>query len=574
MKNKLLLLLVGAFIVSLSACATVTPPESIQDHQFGHWDLYKDAEGGIVYYGDDDMPLTPEESGSRYSAASGFVENVSFVSKCMDRNVDGQCTYSGIAMMDATGHLLNRFGEYNYPEIEISETEDGAIHYVSLAGTVERFPMWHGYSPNALLTKETIFSDDRLMIEQGGLYGFVDRTGRAIIAPRFMAAENFKNGEARVFSDQGFGHIDLFGKFYPDKEACIVAYDDMFKRINIGGSIVNYSKDLRADSSLYISESLKTAHSQRPDADQICIGGKWGLVNFENKVIVPPEFDKIEKDVDSQMIWVSDSDRNVIGIYSVDGTEILAPKYPAAILGEYFYIVKNAEGKFAVFNTKGKPVTEFEYDAWLSKTRESSHGEYLLSESVVLKKGMNWGVLAADGHVIVPFEYEELTAESEELIGYRKGKRWGVIDTSNREILSPIYGSVGLFEDGRATAELAGDQIYIYRDDGTRNAWLEKARLERDRNREAEIQAEVEERARKDALEAEKLEEQKRQNKLIAESEIQRLEKEILTIRNRLDVIEPRYNATKSPEILNEINTLRAQIADLEDRIQRFRSLE
>ena len=472
MKNKSLILLAGILIGSLSACVTVAPPEKIQDPEIGYWDLYnKEAGGGIVYYGNDDMAMTPEESDSRYTAASGFVENVAFVAKCMDTNAEGRCNYSGIAMMDATGHLLNKFGEYNYPEIVISETEDGVINYVSLAGTVENFPMWYVHSENALVSRPKVFTEDRLLIEQGGLYGFVDRTGRAIIAPRFMAADNFKNGEARVFSDQGFGHIDLYGKFTPDTEACIVAYDDMFKRINIGGTIVNYAKDLRADSGLYISESLKLAHSQRPDADQICVGGKWGLVNFENKTVVPPEFDKIEKDIDSNLIWASDAERNIIAIYKLDGTEILPPNYPAAILGDYFYIVKNADGKFALFSTEGKPVTEFGYDAWLSKTRESSHGDYLLSENLVLKKEDKWGAIAPDGHVIVPFEYEELTAESEGLIGFRKGKRWGVIDTSNKEILSPIYGSVGLFEDGRATAELAGDQIYIYRDDGIRNAY-------------------------------------------------------------------------------------------------------
>ena len=65
MKNKSLILLAGILIGSLSACVTVAPPEKIQDPEIGYWDLYnKEAGGGIVYYGNDDMAMTPEESDS------------------------------------------------------------------------------------------------------------------------------------------------------------------------------------------------------------------------------------------------------------------------------------------------------------------------------------------------------------------------------------------------------------------------------------------------------------------------------------------------------------------------------
>ncbi len=567
MKKFALILLAGML---LSGCATTT--DIYTDADIGSWSFYGGEEdySGVVYLGEDDMALTPQDYEHRYFASSGFVDNVAFISKCLEYKSDGNCKVMDIAMMDATGHLLNRFGEYNYPELKVIEDYPPYIAFVDLAGTQEQFPTWKRRETTQMPVREKVFSDDRLLIEQSGLYGFVDRTGRAVIAPRFMAAENFRNAEARVFSDQGFGIIDIYGKFTADKYACITPYNASFFKVNIGGQIVNYSADIRSQNALYVSDSLKLAHEQRPDAADICTGGKWGLADPSMNIIIPPEFDEIVTIDSLNLLWVHDYEKNISGYYTMQGELVLKPENPVAHLGEYFSIVQNSEGKYALYDPKGNRITEFEYDNFMSKSVETGVGLYLLSEYAIMSKDGKWGVLQNTGEVTVPFEYDELTSESEGLIAFRRNKRWGVIDTKNNEIMSPIYTSVGMFEDGRATAVLAGDQIYIYRDDNARNAWHEKERLERERNEAADRQAQMESRMRQEAIEQERLNEERRQRRIISESEILRLQKEINAIDERLNDLMPAYDSTRQDSLRREIEKLQNDRTELENRIQQL----
>jgi hypothetical protein len=47
----------------------------------------------------------------------------------------------------------------------------------------------------------------------GGKWGYIDRTGKYIIKPRFDKADPFSNGLARVELDDTWGYINKTGKF-------------------------------------------------------------------------------------------------------------------------------------------------------------------------------------------------------------------------------------------------------------------------------------------------------------------------------------------------------------------------
>lgn len=564
-KNRILFSLLA--VSFLSGCASA---ELFHDPMHGVWAYYGNAEAsqGFVYMDRSEKALTPQDKEKRYFATSGFIEDVAIIAKCLERNEDGVCQDASLAMMDVDGNLLNKFGEYNYPELIVTEKYPAAVMYVDLSNIRAMFPLWDGRADlGAEKTINKLFHDERLLVEQNGLFGYVDKSGRPVIAPHFLAAENFHDGQALVITDAGIGTIDVYGQFTPADYACIASYDDTLRRINVGGRLVNYALDLRTQQNIYISESLKTAHEQRPDAAQICIEGKWGLIDAQNKIIVPPEYDELVNEESTDYIWVKKTTENVVGFYDHQGNQIVKPEFPLVYLGEYFFIAQNADGKYAILDKNGSRSTEFVFDTYLSKGRPDNIGFYLQSESAVLAKEGLWGAVRPNGTVNIPFEYEELTAESEGLIGFKKGKRWGVLDDNNTIMHSPIYGLVGLFEDGRAKADLAGDEIFIYRDDNARNAWLEKSRLEESRAAEAERLAAEEARQQQLAIEQERLEEQRKQTKLMAASEIDRLQKEAQAIANRIEVLEPQYEATKSETMRLDLNRLRSEKATIEEQI-------
>lgn len=555
---KRLVFLVCLLVASLTGCVSA---ELFGDPKTGVWAYYGNEEvsKGVVYR-DGDVALTPSEEGSQYYATSGTVDGVIFVAVCTSRNEAGVCTGTKIAMMDEEGNLMNDFGEYEYPQLVVDVTYPASIMYVDRSGTRGKFPMWAWRGDLFTTTRiDQVFADDRLLVVQNGLYGFLDRSGKPIIAPRFHAVGNFSNGKAFAISDQGIGTVDIYGQFAPDPYACVSYYNEQYKRINKGGQLVNYKLDLRTPNEFYISDIYKEVVDMRPDSSQVCIGGKWGLMDMNDNVIVPPEFDEIIIEEGSSKLWARNNSTNRVAYYNNDGTQVIGPEYSTIILGDSYSLVQNDEGKYALLNKDGKRITKFEYDAYQSKGDSTNVSFYLKSEYAVLSKDGKWGVLKPNGEVAVPFEYEAMTAESEGLIGFKRGKRWGVVDINNKETHSPIYGSVGLFEDGRASATLAGDEIYIYSDDNARNAWHEKYYLEQVRVKDEDRANEVEQRNMTIRMQ-ERLESEMRKTEAIRRAEIERLNSEIDALKNVLDAQLKLYEINKDEAVLREIENLQSAI--------------
>lgn len=70
-------------------------------------------------------------------------------------------------------------------------------------------------------------SDGLILIRQKGLYGFADCHDRIVIEPRFLWADDFREGRAEVKCASGFGVIDKRGEFVLNPCFDSVEWDDM-----------------------------------------------------------------------------------------------------------------------------------------------------------------------------------------------------------------------------------------------------------------------------------------------------------------------------------------------------------
>ncbi len=75
--------------------------------------------------------------------------------------------------------------------------------------------------------------DERILICQDGLYGYLDCTGEVVIEPRFLWADDFREGRAEVELHNGFGLIDKMGKFIVEARYDGIDYDDMQGTIRV-----------------------------------------------------------------------------------------------------------------------------------------------------------------------------------------------------------------------------------------------------------------------------------------------------------------------------------------------------
>lgn len=163
---------------------------------------YIDKKGNFVlkgnYFYEFSNGLASDISCSKYFDKTGKV--IVDIGNLGDSSIDGVCSYfnDGLLLIQLHNHY---FGYVN---------KKGELVIKTNARTNE------DYSPLALT-----FSDGLAYIELNNKWGFIDKTGKVVIKPRFIRNFDgsifedmkFKNGLARVKEKGKYGYIDKTGKF-------------------------------------------------------------------------------------------------------------------------------------------------------------------------------------------------------------------------------------------------------------------------------------------------------------------------------------------------------------------------
>lgn len=151
--------------------------------------------------------------------------------------------------------------------------------------------------------------------------------------------------------------------------------------------------------------------------------GKKGGVNLNNQVVIPFEYEILEK-------------------------TYYNPKEDESIESVLIYGKKN--GKYAILDRNNKAKGDFEYDSiYFSKNR---YGDLRAQ-----KKG-KWGIVDGNNRVLLPFEYDELGEVcTKGYVKVKKNGKWGILDKDYRVAVSlkyddfPGFGK-GFEEDGAMSA--------------------------------------------------------------------------------------------------------------------------
>jgi hypothetical protein len=158
-------------------------------------------------------------------------------------------------------------------------------------------------------------SDDKstgglLLITQDGKYGYIDRTGKEVIAPRFDYAMNFSDGTARVQVGDKWTYInekgELLGKKFDkpfrfqDKEydfaEGMAAYriggkekrtPDGYHTVVVGGRYGYIDKS----GAIVIQVSFDGAGSFCEGLAAVKTGDKWGYIDKQGRTAIRPQFD-------------------------------------------------------------------------------------------------------------------------------------------------------------------------------------------------------------------------------------------------------------------------------------------
>jgi hypothetical protein len=314
-------------------------------------------------------------------------------------------------------------------------------------------------------------------IRKGDNFGFIDASGKVVIAPRFQNDQFLQHHEGAVdFSDwvpikqnKRWGFIDAAGRLTLEPQFL---------------ALLPFSENLAA----FSSEELGRSYG---------IGTyKWGYIDRKGKVVIEPRYGSAgEFDKGVAIVNLPDADGN-FSEYAAENAlinrrgAIVCRGYDSIYPGVAGLFVAERNGKWGYLNKLGKVAIPFKFDdaspfregracvtkgnkrgvidskgALLFRCRASaeqpSYGPAYRDHLSSFAQGMlldvvkgKCGFLNRDGKVVVDYLYDDATAFSEGLAAVKIGKKWGYINKRGKVTIEPQFEEPSEFREGLAHAKV------------------------------------------------------------------------------------------------------------------------
>lgn len=257
--------------------------------------------------------------------------------------------------------------------------------------------------------------------EQGGKYGYIDKSNQVKIPPIYKVAGEFNEGLASVSKngwDNGFGYIDKLGR-------------------EVIPPIYQYAQDF--------SEGLAAVKKD----------WYYGFIDRTGKVIIPFIYDEVRPFASglapvTKTNWTRDW-----GYIDKTGKSVTSFQYNSASSFREGLARVERNGKCGFIDNTGREVIPVKYE---------SANEFVEGLAAVKVNG-KYGFIDKTDRMVIASVYESATVFSDGLAPVKKDGKYGFIDKSGRVIIPFIYDEAAYFEKGATTLgiKLKGEYIWIDR---------------------------------------------------------------------------------------------------------------
>lgn len=321
-------------------------------------------------------------------------------------------------------------------------------------------------------------------IRENEKWGYIDSTGKKIIACRFESAENFSDDLAEVSEDglSGFANKDgyiVIPCLYQEVEDMHEGYsiakkNEKFGMINRSGAevipfeydnISTFSEGLamvvQNDSvGFYDTKGRLSIPMQFKDATDFNEGmsavaiddSKWGYINLKGQMVIPPVFETAAA-FQHGLAIVSISGK--VGIINTKGDTVIPLEYEKIVIcsNDLIMLVKNKLVGFS--NAEGKITIPLVYDY------SENMWNKIDSNFIKVGKRNKFGLIDPNGKSILSLMYEDLLPPMEERCAYKRKGRWGYLDAHYKPLISNIYEDASSFHFERAVVKKNQKYGYI-----------------------------------------------------------------------------------------------------------------
>lgn len=164
--------------------------------------------------------------------------------------------------------------------------------------------------------------------------------------------------------------------------------------------------------------------------------GKYGLINFEGKEVLPCDYDEITalKGVTNNLLVKKDGK---VGLVNEKGQTIVNTEYKdIKTLKEGYkneYIIVNDNNQYGIISTTGTILVEPKYE----------DVKYLNnSEMFAIKDAGVWKLINKDNQILIDGGYDNIIEAKGENVVVEKGGKYGVVTTKNEEKIPVEYEQI------------------------------------------------------------------------------------------------------------------------------------
>lgn len=281
-------------------------------------------------------------------------------------------------------------------------------------------------------------------------YGYVDKLGSVVIPFRFESASDFEGGRAIVQENGLYGVIDRIGNYILKPEFSdiqglssglfLVAKDSLYGYIDKGGV-------------LKIPFQYSDAYPFSKGMAKVEMNGKQAYIDEQGNFIINPCKSTINFFNDSLLVF---KENELFGLMRKNCSIVVPAIYE--IIGELSSnrALVSIEDKVGYIDGTGKIVIEMNYQYFPNC---SKRGTFQSSYAVVMKDE-KFGAINEQGKTVLGFSQTQL-GSIKSLTAFSKGTQWGFKDLTGKVLINPVYDYAESFQNGIAIVEIEGKQGVI-----------------------------------------------------------------------------------------------------------------
>lgn len=268
-----------------------------------------------------------------------------------------------------------------------------------------------------------------LPIQQGGKWGYINRSGEVVIKPQFDSAEPFAEGLALVR--------------YPPRKKPLKPGEKTAELLEGMGFIDHTGRVvIKLDNPLHLNgESFSEGLTKFWTWDPVK-GNLYGYIDTTGKVVIKARFTDAYSFIDGLAAVCTEWQK--CGFINKAGDFVIGPKYRVAHSFREGLALAGLEYLLIGFvNKNGEMVIEPQFGNLVG----TGFSEGL---SVVAYQWGKFGYINTEGAIVIPMQFEMAQPFSDGLAAVRVDSKWGYIDKTGKFVIEPQFRGAGPFSEGLA----------------------------------------------------------------------------------------------------------------------------